>query len=132
MDNRGRRSTKPSVEWPTLALIAACYGLWFVAGLVVWQSYPILALILMALCVAMQSSLVHEVLHGHPTRNARINEALVFLPIGISWPFRRFKTLHLRHHADERLTDPFDDPESYYQALWKHADMPGWMHTMLR
>jgi fatty acid desaturase len=38
----------------------------------------------------------------------------VFLPIGLVWPFRRFKALHLRHHADERLTDPFDDPESYY------------------
>ena len=45
---------------------------------------------------------------------------LVGLPIGLVYPFRRFKALHLRHHADERLTDPFDDPESYYQALWQH------------
>jgi fatty acid desaturase len=61
-----------------------------------------------------------------------LNEALVFLPIGLSWPFRRFKALHLRHHADERLTDPFDDPESYYQALWKHETMPRWLRGILR
>jgi fatty acid desaturase len=127
-----RRSHRAAVEWPTVALIVACYGGWFAAGLVIWPAYPVLALAMMALCVALQSSLVHEVLHGHPTRNARVNEALVFLPIGLSWPFRRFKTLHLRHHADERLTDPFDDPESYYQALWRHADMPGWMRGLLR
>ena len=75
---------------------------------------------------------MHEVLHGHPTRNARINEAFVFLPIGLVWPFRRFKTLHLRHHADERLTDPLDDPESYYQALWQHDELPPAMRFLLR
>ena len=53
-----------------------------------------------------------------------INEAFVFLPIGLVWPYRRFKSIHLRHHADERLTDPLDDPESYYQALWQHESCP--------
>ena len=75
---------------------------------------------------------MHEVLHGHPTRNALVNEAFVFLPIGLVWPFRRFKALHLRHHADERLTDPFDDPESYYQALWMHEELPAAMKTLLK
>lgn len=131
IERQGRRSGL-RVEWPTLALIAACYGLWLAAGLLVWPAYPIAALALLALTIALQSSLVHEVLHGHPTRNARLNEALVFLPVGLSWPFRRFKALHLRHHADERLTDPFDDPESYYQALWKHQTMPGWLRGLLR
>lgn len=67
---------------------------------------------------------MHECLHGHPTRNARINEALVSLPIGLVYPYRRFKALHLRHHADERLTDPFEDPESYYRALWRYEKFP--------
>lgn len=129
---RRRKSRKPAVEWPTVALIIACYGLWLIAGLVVWPSWPIVALLLLALTIALQSSLVHEVLHGHPTRNALVNEAFVFLPLGLTWPFRRFKTLHLRHHADERLTDPFDDPESYYQALWHHETMPGWLRALLR
>jgi fatty acid desaturase len=128
----GKAGRAPTVEWPTVALILFCYGLWFVAGLLVWPNFPLPALALLSLTVALQSSLVHEVLHGHPTRNARINEAFVFLPLGIAWPYRRFKTLHLRHHRDERLTDPFDDPESYYQALWRHEAMPRAMQLLLR
>ena len=53
-----------------------------------------------------------------------LNELLVGLPIGLVYPFRRFRALHLRHHADESLTDPFDDPESYYRAFWQHEDLP--------
>ena len=82
----------------------------------VWPSYPIIALLVLGFVVALQSSIMHEVLHGHPTRNGLVNEASLFLPIGIVRPSRRFKALHLRHHADERLTDPFDDPESCYKG----------------
>lgn len=128
----GRRPRAASVEWPTLLLILACYAVWLAAGLWLWPLSPIAALMVLSLTVALQSSLVHEVLHGHPTRNAAVNELLVSLPIGLLWPYRRFKTLHLRHHADERLTDPFDDPESYYRALWQHERLPGWLQTLLR
>ncbi|MBX3577002.1 MAG: fatty acid desaturase [Rhizobiaceae bacterium] len=121
-----------AIEWPTVLLIAACYGLWVLAGLLVWPAYPLAALALMVVTVTLQSSIMHEVLHGHPTRSARLNEAFVFLPIGLVWPYRRFKYLHLRHHADERLTDPFDDPESYYRALWQHDDLPPLMKALLR
>jgi fatty acid desaturase len=119
------------VEWPTLGLIVGCYALWGATGLLIWPAHPVVALVLLGFVVALQSSITHEVLHGHPTRNARINEALVFLPIGLVWPFRRFKALHLRHHADERLTDPFDDPESYYHARWQHDDFPAAMKMLL-
>lgn len=126
------RSNRPRVEWPTVALILSCYGGWLAVGLFLWPTYPLLALLLLALLLALQSSLMHEASHGHPTRNAAFNEFLVGLPIGLVYPFRRFKTLHLRHHADERLTDPFDDPESWYLALWKHEQLPGWMKGLLR
>jgi len=122
----------PQIEWPTIILVIACYASWAGAGIFLWPSLPVTALIVMGFAAALHSSLVHEALHGHPTRNARINEALVFLPIGMVWPFRRFKTLHLRHHADERLTDPLDDPESYYRALWQHEELPQWMKRILR
>ncbi|MEO9337937.1 fatty acid desaturase [Mesorhizobium sp. SB112] len=126
------RQRHGKVEWPTVLLIVACYGVWAFAGLVLWPAYPIIALLVLAFTVALQSSLVHEVLHGHPTRNVRLNEAFVFLPVGLFWPFRRFKTLHLRHHADERLTDPLDDPESYYRTLWQHEDLPATLKFLLR
>jgi fatty acid desaturase len=130
--DKTRRSGTPKIEWPTVVLIIACYATWALAGFFLWPSYPITALAVLIFAVALQSSLVHEVLHGHPTRNAQVNEAFVFLPIGVVWPFRRFKTIHLRHHADERLTDPLDDPESYYQALWQHEELPDTMKRLLR
>jgi fatty acid desaturase len=119
------------VEWPTVALIAACNAAWMGTGVVLWPSWPLAALAVLTVTVALQSSLMHEASHGHPTRNAFINELLVGLPIGLVYPYRRFKALHLRHHADERLTDPFDDPESYYRALWRHAGLPAWLKALL-
>ncbi|OHV61247.1 fatty acid desaturase [Mesorhizobium sp. LCM 4577] len=127
-----RRSSAPPIEWPTVLLALFCYGAWFAIGFLLWPSHPLIASIALALILALQSSLMHEVLHGHPTRSARINEAFVFLPIGLVWPFRRFKTIHLRHHADERLTDPLDDPESYYKALWIHEELPPTMKFLLK
>lgn len=128
-DTKRKRSEKLTrVEWPTVAFIAGCYGLWLLAASFLWT---VLAFVVIALCVALHSSLTHEAAHGHPTRKAWLNELLVALPIGVFWPYRRFKTLHLRHHADERLTDPFDDPESYYQSLWHYRRLPVWMQALL-
>lgn len=121
-----------SVEWPTVGLIIGCYASWAATGLLVWPAYPVVALLFLGVLIALQSSIMHEVLHGHPTRSARVNEAFVFLPIGLAWPYRRFKALHLRHHADDRLTDPFDDPESYYKALWKYDELPAVLQALLR
>ncbi len=97
------------VEWPTWVALAACYTLWGLAlayqdVLGWWFAVP------GAVVVAFHSSLQHEVLHGHPTRSSVINEALVFLSLGLVFPYRRFRDLHMRHHNDERLTDPYDDP----------------------
>jgi fatty acid desaturase len=120
------------IEWPTIAMIAACYGLWFLIGLYVWPVAPAAALVLMAFPVALHSSLQHEALHGHPTRKAWINELTVgLLPLAPAYPFRRFKTLHLRHHHDERLTDPYDDPESYYLDGRHHAELRPFLRWLL-
>ncbi|QKV19429.1 fatty acid desaturase [Oricola thermophila] len=114
------------LEWPTVAMLAVCYGLWLVCGLVVWPEFPLPALALMAVAVALHSSLQHEVLHGHPTRSAAVNELLVALPLGVFYPYRRFRQLHLAHHNDERLTDPYDDPESWYRSAvtWRRLGAP--------
>ncbi len=127
-----RGARRSGLEWPTILLIVACYSTWMAAGLVLWPAAPFAALAIMTVAVALQSSLMHEASHGHPTRSASANELLVGLPIGLIYPYRRFKTLHLRHHADERLTDPFDDPESYYRAMWQHRDLPAWLTLLLR
>lgn len=128
----GRKPKWASIEWPTVLLILACYAGWIAIGLVVWPQYPIIAVTALGVVIALQSSLMHEASHGHPTRSGRVNEWLVGLPIGLVYPFRRFRTLHLRHHADERLTDPFDDPESYYQAIWHHERLPKLLRMLLK
>lgn len=119
------------IEWPSVGLIVLAYGGWAVAGFWLWPLVPWLALALMVLAAALHSSLTHECLHGHPTRNRLLNEALVTLPLTLIYPYRRYKALHLAHHHDERLTDPFDDPESYYRARWQWARMPGWLKGLL-
>jgi fatty acid desaturase len=59
-------------------------------------------------------SLQHEILHGHPTRSRRFNAALGFAPLSLWLPYERYRQLHLSHHRDHWLTDPLEDPESYY------------------
>lgn len=106
-------------EWPTLVVLAVCYGAFLTLLLVqfssIWLTIPCLAIVL-----ALHSSLQHEVLHGHPFKHQGLNELLVFPAIGLFIPYLRFKTTHLDHHQDARLTDPYDDPESNYldPSVW--------------
>lgn len=120
-----------TVEWPTVVLLALCYGVFAAASYFAADIGYVTAFPLMAVAIALHSSLQHEVLHGHPTRNAAINEALVFLPLPAFHPYRRFKTLHLRHHRDERLTDPYDDPESFYVAAGDYSQVSPFMRGLL-
>jgi fatty acid desaturase len=126
-----RSSAIAQVEWPTVVLIFGCHVVWFGAGLFVYPLSPVLALAVLGLCVTFHSSLQHEVLHGHPTRNSLVNEMLVFLPIGLFYPYRSYKETHLQHHTDERLTDPYDDPESYYRAFGDWLRLPRLMRFLL-
>lgn len=121
------RKNRLRIEWQTFSLIAACYGLWLLAGLAAYGFSPVLGVVLFAISIALHSSLQHEALHGHPTNRGWINEALVSLPLGLFIPYRRYRQTHLRHHADERLTDPYDDPESYYVALADWRKRPVWL-----
>jgi fatty acid desaturase len=104
------------LEWPTWLMLALCYGGW----LVLTAFHPVVPIWLwvpaMAVVVALHGSLQHECLHGHPTPWRSFNEALVGLPLGLVYPYRRFRALHLKHHVNSRLTDPYDDPESFYLA----------------
>lgn len=119
------------VEWPTVALVVVTYGVWIASGAWLWPDHPVLALALMTVATALHSSLVHENLHGHPTRRRWLNEALVGINPGLVYPYRRYRETHLKHHHDARLTDPFEDPESYYKAAWQYRRMPGWLRGLL-
>jgi fatty acid desaturase len=111
---------KNSIEWPTVLLVGGCYLTWAFATTWLASAWLPLAILVATLSMVLHSSLQHEVLHGHPFRSRAWNEALVFLPIGLFYPFGRFRDLHLAHHRDEHLTDPYDDPETNYldPAVW--------------
>lgn len=121
-----------NVEWRTFGLIIGCYALWVLA--VFWLStlMPFFAALGVTVLITLHGSLTHEVLHGHPFRSRRLNEALMALPLSLCIPYNRFRDLHLAHHRDSNLTDPYDDPESNFQdpAVWRR--MPGWKKVILR
>lgn len=122
---RSRVRLPERVEWPTVWVAAAVYlpivvtFALIAAGWVPWWApTPVLAW-----CVAWQASLQHEVIHGHPTPRAWVNRLIAGPPMLVFVPFDRYRDSHLAHHVDERLTDPLDDPESWYvtAARWQRA-----------
>jgi fatty acid desaturase len=125
-------SRRRRVEWPTILLAVVIYGGWlavtyFHASLPAW-----LVVAAGAWLVAWHSSLQHEILHGHPTRSRRFNRGLASVPLSIWLPYESYRVSHLRHHHDERLTDPLDDPESRYLTThdWGGLSLLG--RTLLR
>jgi fatty acid desaturase len=67
-----------------------------------------------AFLVAWHASYQHEAIHGHPTRIGRLNATLAGLPLMLWVPYGIYRDSHLKHHANEFLTDPIEDPESFY------------------
>ncbi len=82
---------------------------WFYHELPSWLILPAGAYL-----VAWHGSLQHEAVHGHPTRWRRLNELLVFPSLWLWLPYRVYQDTHIAHHREQRLTDPLEDPESYY------------------
>jgi fatty acid desaturase len=118
-------------EAPTWALACFIYGGWL-ALTYGWHALPLwVAAPLAAWLCAWQMSLQHELIHGHPTRNERINAALGAPPLNLWLPFSLYRESHLRHHQDALLTDPLEDPETTYLSpeAWHRAGAAErWLH----
>ncbi len=101
-------------EWPTVILFLIVYTLW-VALTLFHNLIPVsLVLVMLTLLVALHSSLQHEVIHGHPTRWPLLNTIMAFPALGLAVPYERYELLHLQHHRNWLLTDPYEDSESYF------------------
>jgi fatty acid desaturase len=74
-----------------------------------WLVVPMLGLV-----SGWHSSLQHECIHGHPTRVRWVNTAIAALPVGLLFPYGRYRDTHRQHHTTELITDPQLDPESFY------------------
>ena len=103
-----------SVELPTLLLIFAVYAGWLTITLAYayWPHWIVVPAAV--LLITLHGSLQHEIVHGHPTRWFGFNRLLGMVPLSLWLPYERYRQTHRIHHNDERLTDPLDDPESYY------------------
>ncbi len=105
-----------AVQWRTVLVAAAIYSSWFVVtafhAVLPW---PLLVLV-GGWLLAWHGSLQHETIHGHPTRNRSINDAIGSVPLSLWLPYRLYRRSHRAHHAAEVITDPQHDPESRYRS----------------
>jgi fatty acid desaturase len=121
----GDSGKQVSVEWPTVALAAGIYSGW-VALTYFHAAMPApLVAAIGAWLITWHSSLQHEIVHYHPTRWPWLNTVIGFAPLSLWLPYARFPMTHLVHHRDEALTDPLDDPESFYltPAQWHERSL---------
>src|ERR1700747_2258293 len=104
----------PALEIPTLLIALLAYGGWCAITLM-YGSWPLWVVAPVgAVLVTLHGSLQHEVVHGHPTRWGWVNRLLAIVPLSVWLPYDSYRMSHTAHHIDERLTDPLDDPESWY------------------
>jgi fatty acid desaturase len=120
-----------TVDWPTLTLAFTVYIAFF---LLTWN-YAVLPwwILLPAgtVVIALQGSLQHEAVHGYPTRWASANLLIAGWSLWLWLPYQSYEATHLKHHMDEDLTDPFEDPESNYLTplIWSRMSP---LHRMVR
>lgn len=124
-------SGEQSTEWPTVLAIA---GFWaaYLATVVFGRALPtIVTMVILALLGGFYMSLQHEVIHGHPTRWRLLNRTSVGAPLLLLQPFERYSASHLAHHASD-ITNPLDDPESFYVTPQAWIEAGGVKRWLLR
>ncbi len=119
-------------EWPTWLLVPVVYATWAAAVLGFHRLGPVPGTIALTLATCWFTSLQHELIHGHPSRNRLVNRLLGTLPLGVWYPFELYRRSHLAHHRDEVLTEPNLDPESNYIADADYRRAPAWIRWMWR
>ncbi len=109
------------LEWPTLGLFAITYTSYAILSVYAASIPPSILVILLAVVIALHSSLQHETLHMLEPRWPVLGYLIAAPALGLAIPYDRFRDLHLAHHINENLTDPYDDPETNYLSaeVWK-------------
>lgn len=107
-------------ELATWVLLILVYGTWVAITLLMPQLPTLLVFLLGGGVVCLHGSLQHEAVHGHPTPSEWLNTLAVAIPLSLWIPYTRYRELHQAHHKAD-LTDPLQDPESFYvtQKQWQ-------------
>lgn len=115
-------------EWPTWVAIFIVYMLWWI----VLDNHAIIpfASLFLILILTFHGSVQHELIHGHPTNNQKINDLLASPPIGLWCPYLIYKYSHLTHHNNANLTIPDSDPESYYVSEERWDGLSKWSQKL--
>ncbi len=108
------RDSTNRIEWPTVFVGVCVVSGWLMVTTLHRNLHPVVVVVLLGTLLAWSSSFQHELLHGHPTPWRAVNDAIGRVTFELWLPYDQYKRSHLRHHRDEFLTDPVDDPESYY------------------
>ena len=113
IESNSRVSFKSPGDWRTLIIALLVYVGWFASvfthkQLPWWATFALLTWF-----GAWHLSLQHELVHGHPFRNSKLNAALASLSVTMWVPFLSFRRDHISHH-NSTLTHPRFDTESYY------------------
>ncbi len=120
--NNRRDAPLRGTDLPTVAVVAL-FWVSIMSVVLLRRHLPTAGVIAgLAVLGGLYMSLQHEIIHGHPTPSRRLNWLLVSAPLGMTQPFDRYRDTHLAHHEAD-LTNPVDDPESYYvtPAAWGSA-----------
>jgi fatty acid desaturase len=115
-----------TVDWRTLLLALVIVAVW-VGALFSFRVLPLpVAILILGAATAWHSSLQHELIHCHPFRNRTWNAFLGWIPLGLWLPYGVYRDSHLLHHNNEILTDPLNDPESWYRSRssWLNESVP--------
>jgi fatty acid desaturase len=117
-----RNFLKSPGDWRTLVIAVLVYGGWLATVFLHKQMPWWATFALLTWFGAWHLSLQHELVHGHPFRNSKLNAALASLSLTMWVPFLSFKRDHISHH-NTTLTHPKLDTESYYSMpeQWQHS-----------
>ena len=125
-----KQAIRLTIEWPTLAVALLIYSAF---GTLSWQYHNLpwwLIVPTAAYLIAWHGSLQHEVVHGHPTSWPWLNRLLILPSLWLWLPFELYRESHQRHHQNEQLTDPQQDPESYYLSALQWHKLPPWRQAL--
>lgn len=118
-------------EFPTWLLIGVIYGGWFAVMLNAQTLGRLPATLLLIVFTGWYMSLQHELIHGHPTRWPRVNQLFGTLPLAVWYPYGLYRDSHLAHHRNHTLTEPDEDPETYYLSAARWAKLPRWQQQLI-